>query len=273
MSATNLKTPISYYGGKQQLLSRILPIIPVHKTYCEPFFGGGSVFFAKEPSEVEIINDINKQVVNFYRIAKQQFKALKSELEVTLYAEEQYQQARRIYFEKEESSEVLRAWSLFLLSQQTFLHIIDNSWAFSKSRNVAKTFQNKKQMFDERYVKRLETTQIFCRDAIRVILNADSPDTFHFIDPPYVGTNCGHYEGYRLEDLEKLLTTCAGLEGKFLLTHFPNESIANYAKQNGWYQIEYRMHKSSSAKADNEKVEVFTINYTPTKEMLASLPK
>ena len=268
-----LKTPVSYYGGKHQLLPKILPLIPSHKIYSEAFFGGGSVFFAKEPSEVEFINDINKQVVNFYRVAKRQFKALQSELDVTLYSEEQYQQAKRIYFEKEEATDVLRAWALFLLSQQTFLHILDNSWAYSAKRNLAKTFQNKKTMFDERYIKRLESTQIFCRDAIRVILGADSPDAFHFIDPPYVGTDCGHYEGYQEQDLQRLLQTCVELEGKFLLTHFPSELVSDYAQKNGWYQIEYRMHKSAGSKPGSYKVEVFTMNYTPTKEMLASLPK
>jgi len=246
MTAIALKTPINYYGGKVQLLPRLLPLIPEHKVYCEPFFGGGALFFAKEPCEVEFINDINKQVVNFYKVAKRQFKALKGEVDVTLYSEEQYLRARSIYFEKQQSDDVLRAWSLFLLSQQTFLHILDNSWAYSKTRNVAKTFTNKKAMFDERYVKRLENTQIFCRDAVRVIQNADTIDTFHFIDPPYVGTDCGHYEGYTNEDLVKLLNACEQLEGKFLMTHFPDDTIKGYAERNGWHQVEFLMHKSAS---------------------------
>ncbi|MCA0229900.1 MAG: DNA adenine methylase [Bacteroidetes bacterium] len=62
-----MKTPITYYGGKQQMLSHILPKIPTHKIYVEPFFGGGAVFFAKPPSEAEIINDINHRLTTFYR--------------------------------------------------------------------------------------------------------------------------------------------------------------------------------------------------------------
>ena len=54
-----MKTPISYYGGKQSLLKHILPLIPEHRIYVEPFFGGGAVFFAKEPAKVEVINDHN----------------------------------------------------------------------------------------------------------------------------------------------------------------------------------------------------------------------
>jgi DNA adenine methylase len=51
-----MKTPLSYYGGKQHLASKILDLIPEHRIYCEPFLGGGAVFFAKEPSRVGIIN-------------------------------------------------------------------------------------------------------------------------------------------------------------------------------------------------------------------------
>ena len=273
MTAISLKTPVSYYGGKQQLVPRLLPLLPTHKTYCEPFFGGGALFFAKEPSEVEVINDINRQVVNFYKVAKRKFKELKSEVDLTLDAEEQYREARKIYFDNEESNDVLRAWALFTLSQQTFLHSLENSWAFSKTRNVARSFANKKEAFDERYVKRLENTQIFCRDAVRVLDNCDSAETFFFLDPPYVNTHCGHYEGYTEEDFERLLKSCAKIEGKFLMTNFPNARVKKYAEDNGWYQIEFEMHKSASGKEGERKIEVFTMNFTPSKEMLSRLPK
>jgi D12 class N6 adenine-specific DNA methyltransferase len=64
-----VRTPIPYYGGKQQLASTIISIIPNHKIYVEPFFGGGAVFFSKAPSLVEVINDLNLEMVNFYRYA------------------------------------------------------------------------------------------------------------------------------------------------------------------------------------------------------------
>lgn len=57
-----MKTPISYYGGKQQLASKIVSLFPEHKIYCEPFTGGAAVFFAKPQAQAEIINDINSEV-------------------------------------------------------------------------------------------------------------------------------------------------------------------------------------------------------------------
>ena len=81
-----MKTPITYWGGKQQLTRRILSMIPKHKQYNESFFGGGAVFFAKQPSEIEFINDINGEMVNFYRTLKKKFSELKDEIDCTLHS-------------------------------------------------------------------------------------------------------------------------------------------------------------------------------------------
>lgn len=61
-----MKTPISYYGGKQTLAERIVSMIPAHNLYCEPFVGGAAVFFSKPQSNLEVINDTNKELINFY---------------------------------------------------------------------------------------------------------------------------------------------------------------------------------------------------------------
>jgi len=273
LGKNDLKTPISYYGGKQQLLSRLLPLIPDHRIYSEAFFGGGALFFAKEPAKIEIINDTNKMVVNFYKVAKREFRKLKSEIDITLHSEEQYREAREIYFntDPDERNNVLRAWALFVLSHQTFLNILDNSWKFSRDRNFGKSFDNKKKQFDERYIKRLEGTQIFCRDGVNVIKNSDCEDAFHFIDPPYFNSNMGHYRGYTQEDFEQLLKQCEQVKGKFLMTTYPSEILSNYATRNDWFQIQFEMSKSASSTIGSTKVEVFTMNYIPTPEMLAHL--
>jgi DNA adenine methylase len=73
-----MKTPITYYGGKQKMLPHILPLIPHHALYTEAFAGGAAVFFAKEPAQVEIINDLNGELINFYRTIVTDFDAVKS---------------------------------------------------------------------------------------------------------------------------------------------------------------------------------------------------
>lgn len=76
-----MKTPISYYGGKQTMLKYILPLIPSHKLYTEAFCGGAAVLFAKRPADGEIINDIDMDITNFYWMAKAYYHDLKQEIE------------------------------------------------------------------------------------------------------------------------------------------------------------------------------------------------
>src|ERR1035437_6874344 len=68
--------PFSYIGGKRALANRIIEIFPEHKTYVEPFAGGAQVFFRKSPSKVEVLNDLDREIVNFYRICQSHFEEL-----------------------------------------------------------------------------------------------------------------------------------------------------------------------------------------------------
>ena len=83
---TYMKTPISYYGGKQMLIKHISPLIPAHKIYTESFCGGATVLFSKAPVNCEIINDINADLINFYRIAKSNYADLKQEIDKSLHS-------------------------------------------------------------------------------------------------------------------------------------------------------------------------------------------
>ena len=66
-----MATPIvPWVGGKRRLAKRILPIFPAHECYVEPFAGGAALFFLKEPSDVEVLNDINGELINLYRVVK-----------------------------------------------------------------------------------------------------------------------------------------------------------------------------------------------------------
>ena len=71
-----MKTPMTYYGGKQKLVSTILPLFPEHVLYNEPFCGGAALFFSKEPSEIEVLNDLNAELINFYTVMRQDFISL-----------------------------------------------------------------------------------------------------------------------------------------------------------------------------------------------------
>ena len=253
------KPPLTYYGGKQKMLKYIMPLIPAHAIYDEPFFGGGAVFFEKQPSKVEFINDINGEVVNFYRVVKRDFERLQDEIDCTLHSEFQHNQARQIYFNSADKDSVLRAWAVWMLSHQSFYAMLGSTWKCSKERNMATQIQTKKKMFDERYVKRLEATSIFCRDALDVICKTDTPETFHYIDPPYYNSDMGHYEGYTKTNFENLLQTLARVRGKFLLSSYPSDLLDKYINKYGWRTMKVKMLKSVGN--CGEKTEMLTMNY------------
>lgn len=91
-----MKTPITYYGGKQTMLKHILPLIPNHKLYTEAFCGGAAVLFAKHPADAEVINDLNGDLYNFYWMAKVYYPELKMEIDKTLHSRDMHAHAVHI---------------------------------------------------------------------------------------------------------------------------------------------------------------------------------
>lgn len=254
-----MKTPITYWGGKQQLVPKLLQLIPVHKQYNEPFFGGGALYFAKKASEIEFINDINGEMVNFYKVLKRKFPSLKEEIDCTLHSEFQHRQAGDIYSNPLSHDDVIRAWAVWMLSKQSIYSILTNSWKVEIERNSAKQFQWTKECFTLSYARRLESTSIFSRDALSVIKATDTPTTFHYLDPPYYNSDCGHYKGYSLDDFKNLLDLLTTIKGKFLLSSYPSDILSQYTSDNSWQTVEIVMPRV----AGGVKTEVLTLNYNP----------
>jgi DNA adenine methylase len=264
MSEPKMKTPLSYYGGKQKLCSKIIDIIPQHVLYAEPFTGGAAVFFAKEQSEVEVINDTNTELMNFYRVCKEKFVDLQAMVRVTLHSRKAHKDAQVIYANPHLFSDVKRAWAVWVLSSQSFSAMLDGSFGFDKKENrTTKLIEAKKERFVEDLAIRLQNVQIECADALYIIKSRDSENSFFYCDPPYYNSDCGHYDGYSIEDFERLLQTLSEIKGKFLLSSYPSELLKKYSKQFGWHTWSLEMNCTVNAKSGylKRKVEVLTSNY------------
>jgi len=259
------KTPITYYGGKLNLLNEILPRIPEHRIYTESFFGGGAVFFAKSPAEAEIINDTNSLAITFYEVLKTDFDSLKMRVEQTLFSRATYSVALTIFKMPHLFNKLQQAWAFYIATNMGFA-CSAKSWGYDKYSKRVKSFQNKKLRFDPSIAKRLENTQIENNDAIKVISSRDAEDAFHYVDPPYVGSNQGHYEGYSQEDYVKLLDCLSEVKGKFLLSSYPSELLDEYIRKNGWHSIRFEKplsaQKAQAGKSRGRKIEVLTANYS-----------
>lgn len=260
----SLRTPISYYGGKQRLVTRILPFIPEHKLYCEPFLGGAAVFFSKNQSQIEFINDTNKELINFYKICRNRFHELASLVRITLHSREDHDSAWIIYNKPHLFDEVRRAWAVWVLSTQSFSAMLDGSSGYDTTDNTTTVkISNKREQFTEQLAMRLQNAQIECADALYIINRCNQVDSFVYADPPYFNSCMGHYDGYSAQDFENLLDTLKGFKGKFMLSSYHSELLSKYVKANKWYQWDIEQNVSVNAKSGykKRKVEVITSNY------------
>ena len=257
-----MKSAITYYGGKQKLVSTILPLFPEHILYNEPFAGGAALLFAKEPSEVEILNDTNKELINFYKVIQQDFISLQKKINITLHSRRLHQDASVIYNNPHLFDDLERAWAVWVLASQSFASIIDGSWGYDKGKNTTtKKIINKGVQFTEEYAIRLQNVQLECADAIYIIKSRDHAKAFHYCDPPYYNSDCGHYGGYSITDFTRLLDTLAEVKGRFLLSSYPSELLDKYIKKYKWHQKTVTQQVSVNKGAGKLKVECMTGNY------------
>jgi DNA adenine methylase len=151
-----------------------------------------------------------------------------------------------------------------MLANSSYGHMLDGGFGYDKtSGGTTKKLANKRVNFTEDYAIRLQNAQIECCDALKVIRSRDTADAFFYCDPPYVGSDQGHYDGYTQEDFDCLLNLLAGIKGKFLLSSFRNETLDKFIKRKGWHTFEVSMVCSMTNKTGKtrKKVEVFTANY------------
>ena len=262
--ANKLKTPITYYGGKQNLIKKILPLFPEHNLYAEPFVGGGAIFWAKQRSNVEVINDTNRELINFYEQVQNNFVDLEKMIRISLHSRSIHSDAVVINSNPHMFTTLERAWALWVLSAQSFASMLDGSWGYDKKRpTTSKKIHNKRDSFTEDLAIRLQNVQIECTDAIRIINSRDNIDSFFYCDPPYFNSDCGHYDGYSIDDFEVLLKTLSKIEGKFILSSYPSDILKEYTKANEWHQTSVKQNVSinNKGKTKKTKIEVMTANF------------
>jgi DNA adenine methylase len=256
------KTPLSYYGGKQRMLQYLLPLIPEHRLYTEAFIGGAALFWAKAPSEVEVINDLNYSVSTFWRVLKTEYNALKAEIEMTLHSRDGYADALHVLARPHLFDDVKVAWAIWAGCVQGF-GSKPESWGYDLTGSTNKKMGNKIAEFGPHLATRLSRTQVECNDALRVIASRDCADAFHYIDPPYFNSACGHYTGYSEQDFRNLLELLATVKGKFLLSSYPSDILIEFTALHGWNtrEIEQTVAVTGKRTGKKLKIEVLTANY------------
>lgn len=211
-----MKSPLNYLGGKSRLAPKIVARIPKnHVCYCEPFCGAGWVFFAKQPSHVEVINDRDRELVTFWRVVQ-------NHLEEFLRFYKYAVVSRHIFeFEKRKDpaglTDIQRAVRYYYLQKLSFAgKTVGRTFGTGTERPSNLNLSNVEEtLLDVHW--RLERVTIECLDGCECIRRYDRAHTFFFIDPPYWAT-AGYAIPFEEKDYSALRETLDGLKGRFLLT-------------------------------------------------------
>ena len=270
-----MKAPISYYGGKQRMMKTILSVLyqspnwDLDGVYCEPFFGGGAVFFGKEPQKYETINDINDSLITFYRVVKDKdgFLKVKEMLDKTPCSRSVFDRTAEILRGDVEADDVEKAWAVFAHLNMAFGHSWFGGYGFAvKGGHSPGRFFNKKRDFTDEICSRLDHVDIECRDALWVIGSRDRDRTLFYIDPPYAGT-CQRYVGHHYgdDDLARLCCALKGISGKFVMSGFHHPALDEAVAANGWCSRDvsqrYGMQSLDDSGAKRWKTEVIVANF------------
>jgi DNA adenine methylase len=213
-----------WYGGKFSHLEWLLPLLPKCHHYCEPFAGSGAVLLNRDISPVETYNDIDGDVVNFFRVLRDRHEELIRSIALTPFSREEYYCA--IYGSTHGISEVERARRFYIRARQTRTGLAQTAslgrWANCKDTSragmsgVVSRWLGGIDALDD-IAQRLIRVQIENRPAVDVIRLYDAPGTLFYCDPPYLHATRGDAKAYRFEmdeehyhELAKVVNKCRG---------------------------------------------------------------
>lgn len=223
--------PLSYPGGKGRMASKIVPLLPPHTVYVEPFCGAASVFWRKglpvttnSHNYREVLNDIDGNIVNFFKVLRDSPEELIRRLVFTPYARSSHASARERI--GADVCDVQKAVDYFVLSQQSFGRVYNGAFGVSKkSRNESHVWCNKVDRLYQ-YVERLRRTVIESTCALECISRWDSPQTLFYVDPPYPGTvQKYNLPTYTQDDFAALVDILSKCKGSVVLSCMSNNAV------------------------------------------------
>ena len=210
-----LHSLLRYIGGKSKLADQIVKLIPPHLAYVEPFAGGAWVFFKKPPSKVEVLNDVDGELINFWRVVHNHPDEFLRCCERLLPSREMFEAERSR--STTGMTDIQRATRYYYLQRLAFGGGM-KTLNFGTSSIRAPAFHVeglKASLFAVQ--KRLQRVLIECLDACDCIEKYDRPSTFFYLDPPYLGGQKYRFP-FTEQDFELLAVSLGTLRGKFMMT-------------------------------------------------------
>ena len=253
-----MNSPIKWIGGKRNLANTILSIIPPHKIYAEPFAGAGWVFFKKERAKVEILNDINGELINFYKVIKNSPDEFCNEYELLPKSRELFDEFVNVDIDNTDNLQ--RAVRFYYILMLNFGGRFNRFTFTPRNDGIKQINFDKLPDTIKKAHERLRNVYVERVDYKNIIKKWDKKDTLFFLDPPYLTTTESDYEEgldiYKYVELRDLLLN---IEGKFILTTDDEISLREIFKE--FYINESDVFYSVSKDKKREHKELIITNY------------
>lgn len=213
-----IKSPLSgWMGGKYQLSKQVVSMIPQHHCYCEPFAGAAWVFFRKDRSEVEVLNDINADIITLYRVIQHHLEEFIRWFKWVLVSRNEFN--RWLKTDPQTLTDIQRAIRFFYIQKTSFAGRIDKpTFGYAPS---SRPRMNLLRVEEDLSAAHLRLSEVYVENLhyAELIKRYDREKTFFYIDPPY--WDCEDYYGKNLfskDDFQALSDQLANIKGKFLLS-------------------------------------------------------
>ncbi|HEC20655.1 MAG TPA: DNA adenine methylase [Gammaproteobacteria bacterium] len=209
------KPIIPWIGGERRLAKHILPLFPDHRTYVEPFCGAAALFFMKEPVKTEVINDINGDVVNLYRVTKHHLEEFCKEFKRSLVSREMFEWANVTPVET--LTDIQRAARFFYLQKLSFGGKVQGRTFWTAPSAPPKlNFTNIDHDLSQAHW-RLARVYVEHLDWRKCVAKYDRDYTLFYCDPPYWETE-GYGVDFGLEQYHALAELAKNIKGKMLIS-------------------------------------------------------
>lgn len=240
-----MKSPINWFGGKYYLSKNIVSLFPKHKKYVEVFGGAGHTIFRKPPSPIEVYNDIDSNLYNFFSILRNErlFEKFSKSIQLTPFSQEEFLHCLNNIDGEKDIVEKTRMW--YVLTMQS-RNTLGKDWTYTKNtsrRGMSKNVSQWLGKVDDNLpdaVERFREIQVEKRDYLDCIKIHSGEETLFYLDPPYIHSTRSTPHRYE-HDMEKtqheeMVACIIDNPSKIILSGYDSD-IYNPLTDSGWEKV------------------------------------
>ena len=264
-----ISSPFKWVGGKSRLRKHIIPLIPEHTCYVEPFAGAAWVLFGKPPSPVEVINDLDEDLVSFFRVVRDKPEALIDSFDLALVSRAEFERLARA--DVEQMTDVERAHRFYYvimaawggeLNYPRFSTSITDGGGGNRLLGALRTLRERLEPVH----RRLSSTIIECLPWHECIDRYDRPGVAMYVDPPYPENGCNYRHNMRgWDDHRTLALRLSRAKCHWIYSSYDTPQVRALFPDAHFFEVS-SASGMRKAKDDNSRVtnrEILVTNFAP----------